>query len=98
MLSKIPKDAVDCLALGGGYGRGEGGVLHQGAAERPFNDYDLVLIHHYDEGIVRALLEAVHREATARCGIHVDVTPIHINRVKKLPQALTWYEFGKGHK
>ena len=37
---------IDCLALGGGYGRGEGGVRQINGEQRPYNDYDLVLIHH----------------------------------------------------
>ena len=35
---------LTALVLGGGYGRGEGGVLLVSGEERPYNDLDLILI------------------------------------------------------
>ena len=82
-----------CLALGGGYGRGDGGQTPEGT---PYNDYDLVLVH--DGG--RDLIADWCRWANAcgpRFGLHVDVTPIAAARLAVLPPALTWYELGHGH-
>ena len=90
---------IDCLALGGGYGRGEGGVREIGGEQRPYNDYDLVLIHHCpNQHKLEHILEKIHQQESARCGLHVDITPIHRDRVPHLPPALTWYEFGRGHR
>lgn len=99
VLARLPAIMLDALVLGGGYGRGEGGALGSDGAMRPYNDYDLVLVHHF--GSTRALgsaLDGIHLEQSAHCGIHVDVTPIHRKRIRRLPPALTWYEFGQGHR
>ena len=90
---------LDCLALGGGYGRGEGGTAVVDGEQRPYNDYDLVLIHHHQNmKELQGVLSQIHHEESERCGLHVDITPIHRNRVERLPQALTWYELGHGHR
>ncbi|HYE06770.1 MAG TPA: hypothetical protein VEL07_14730 [Planctomycetota bacterium] len=99
LLSLLPPTELDCLALGGGYGRGDGGVVATADGPRPYNDYDLVLIHHVrDRARLDAALAAVQRDEGARCGIHVDITPIARARVPRLPPALTWFEFGVGHR
>lgn len=87
------------LALGGGYGRGEGGTWRNAdGTVAPYNDYDLVVIHADDASAdVRAWI-ATHQSAwQARAGIHVDVEPVAISRVANLPAQLTWYELGQGH-
>ncbi len=99
LLAALPNDQLDCLVLGGGYGRGEGGVLLTPEGPRPYNDYDLDLIHHLADGARLAeVLREVQPHESARCGIHVDVNPTHRDRVARLPPALTWYELGVGHR
>ncbi len=100
LLDALPGKRLDALVLGGGYGRGEGGAYRtEGGPDRPYNDYDLVLVH--GERNATSLLpgvhtvEQTHRQAT---GLHVDVMPIHRARIPRLPPALTWYELGKGHR
>jgi hypothetical protein len=44
-------DALHALVLGGGYGRGEGGLLWHNGAWHPENDYDLFAILHAGESI-----------------------------------------------
>lgn len=87
------------LALGGGYGRGEGGTwLKADGTLAPYNDYDLVLIHANEAGAdVRAWISAHQPAWQAHAGIHVDVEPIAMGRVARMPNQLTWYEFGQGH-
>src|SRR5690242_3177119 len=36
----IPPHKLEALLLGGGYGRGEGGVLKTAAGDRPYNDLE----------------------------------------------------------
>jgi hypothetical protein len=38
-------DRIQALVLVGGFGRGEGTVIRDGGGFRPYNDYDLVVIH-----------------------------------------------------
>lgn len=98
VLARLPEAQLDCLVLGGGYGRGEGGVLETPDGPRPYNDYDIVLVHRMrDEARLRQALAEVHRVQSARCGIHVDVLPLRRDRLARLPPALTWYELAQGH-
>lgn len=94
---RLPQGLV-CLALGGGYGRGEGGIDRRQGDVRPYNDYDLVLIHRLPASVAAAACAAVAAEWSPRCFVHVDVTPLHARRIPRLPPALTWYELGQGHR
>lgn len=99
LLASLPKSELDVLALGGGYGRGEGGALFLNGEWAPYNDYDLVLVHRVrDASALEKTLQRIHVEHSKRCGIHVDITPIRRDHLCKLPLALTWYEFQKGHR
>jgi hypothetical protein len=40
----VPSGMLEAVVLGGGFGRGEGGVLRTGVSESPYNDYDLFAI------------------------------------------------------
>lgn len=40
----IPEHELEGLALGGGYGRGEGGVLTTTAGDRPYNDLEFYVL------------------------------------------------------
>lgn len=97
VLARVPCERVDCLVLGGGYGRGEGGVARTADGARPHNDYDVVLIHNDGRAVERSARN-LGEELSAACGIEVDVEPIRRARVPRLPPALTWFELGQGHR
>ncbi|NLE88242.1 MAG: hypothetical protein GX607_17810 [Myxococcales bacterium] len=107
LLSALPRRWLDCLVLGGGYGRGEGGAARtRDGREAPHNDYDLLLVHRAGPPAAggwtrpRALsqaLRAVEAKHARLTGLHVDILPVHRARVRRLPPALTWYELGRGH-
>ena len=88
-----------CLALGGGYGRGEGGVrILPDGRHTPHNDYDLVLIHDSaSRPAVTRWCRRIGQRCTAEFGLHVDITPLAEPALPLLPQSLTWYELGQGH-
>lgn len=93
-----PQDWV-ALILGGGYGRGEGGALRTAYGFRPYNDYDLVLIHRSRDPAqwTDRLRELEHNHGRL-CGIHVDVKPLTEASIPELPHTLTWYELQRGHR
>ena len=72
---------LEGVVLGGGYGRGEGGVaIGPDGAERPYNDLDFYVIADdsssaADLAEIGARLAPVSREWTARLGIDVDFSP-----------------------
>ncbi len=94
----VAPDAVDCLVLGGGYGRGEGGAFVRDGREHPYNDYDLVLVHHARGRGALAGLAELEKRHSLRTGVHVDILPLHRRALFALPRALTWYELGRGHR
>ncbi len=90
-------DEIVSLVLGGGYGRGEGGAFREGECFKPYNDYDLVLIHRVESSNLTNLLHKIHQVYSERFNIHVDITPIKHGSLGTLPHALTWYELYQGH-
>jgi hypothetical protein len=89
------------LALGGGYGRGEGGVVHVDGQERPYNDLDLFLVlassGSPSRGTARAL-EEISSGYAAELGIHVDFSrPFTVAEMRAWPATLMWNEFVAGH-
>lgn len=85
------------LALGGGYGRGEGGLVGTPEHYSLHNDLDLVLIHDLPHSDAHEWCTAAGAGLGPRLGIHVDITPLALSRIARLPPALTWYELGQGH-
>jgi hypothetical protein len=108
LLRSVPLEWLDCLVLGGGYGRGEGGAVErEDGSESPHNDYDLLLVHRAglkpptalaDRRALERALRSVESKHSQSTGLHVDILPVHRLRVPHLPPALTWYELGRGHR
>ncbi len=99
----IPPKNIKAIILGGGYGRGEGGILHENGEDFLFNDYDLFVItpnipRKLSKEIDRKLLK-VHKLLTKEIGIDVDFGPCKsVNFLKKAPFWLVYYELKYGHK
>ena len=88
--------ALWALVLGGGYGRGEGGVvIHQGQ-ERPYNDIDLFLLvrRRPPAGSLAPLSRAYHE----RLGVDVDFSrPYRQRDVAQWPSCQMFYDLVRGH-
>lgn len=90
------------LVLGGGYGKGEGGVCITADGERTFNDYDFFVITNniswklkkeYNEK-----LKKLHNKLTEKFGIDVDFAfPVNRSSIKKLPFTQMWGELKSAH-
>ena len=87
---------LQAVLLGGGYGRGEGGVIRVGRLEQPYNDLDLVIV-------VRSRRPRLRLEATRRCyeaelGIEVDFSrPVTVADIRRWPHWLMWFDLLHGH-
>jgi len=85
------------LVLGGGYGRGEGGVVKADGQERPYNDLDFTLIVHKTPVSTEAL-HAVSHHFEEVLGIDVDYSrPLTVSDVKNWPHWLMWHDLLHGH-
>jgi hypothetical protein len=103
VLDKVPKEEIKALILGGGYGRGEGGILLDNGEEKLYNDYDLFVITPNLNRIklkkIDRELKLVHKELTNQFGIDVDFGPCKpISYLSKAPFWLVFYELKYGHK
>src|SRR5688500_2462276 len=76
ILRAIPSRKVHALLLGGGYGRGEGGVLRTSGGDKPYNDLEFYVIHKgadlFAEKTYGAKIHHVAEELTAIIGIEVE--------------------------
>lgn len=87
------------LVLGGGYGRGEGGVDHRHGKELPYNDLDLVLVVHRRDRTLLERLEPLRRGFEQRLGIEVDIGRLLTPRdIRRLPHRLVWFDLLHGHR
>lgn len=102
VMDRVCISDISGLVLGGGYGRGEGGVYVVDGQERVYNDYDFFVIVPYRsrarrKKLMYALAE-VKAEMEPRCGIHVDFSPpIPLSSLPKLPYEVMFMELKEGH-
>ena len=100
VLSVIPENHLEAVVLGGGYGRGEGGVFIENGEEKLYNDYDMFVV--IKDGVkasdYQAKLHQLSGGLEQKCGIDVDFGPIKTpSELKKAPFWLFNYELKYGH-
>lgn len=102
VLPSVEKGNLLALVLGGGYGRGEGGVFVDNGEEKVYNDYDFfVIVSHCSFRRRRALmndLAEVKALMEPQCGIHVDFSPAMSHKsLANCPYELMFMEAREGH-
>ncbi len=86
------------LILGGGYGRGEGGVEIVAGGERPYNDLDLALVVKTPSAVPQAVLARISAVYARQLGIHVDYSrPLTVTAICNWPPLLVWHDLLNGH-
>ncbi len=86
------------LILGGGYGRGEGGVLITPEGEKPYNDLDFVLVIEKKQPDILEKLHSVSKKFEEELKIDVDFSrPLTIEDVRNFPHYLMWHDLLNGH-
>ena len=101
-LDAVGAENLTALVLGGGYGRGEGGVYLVDGEERPYNDYDFFVVvpftAHSRRRWVSQRLHALRHDLEPRCGIHVDFgPPMPVSKLADYPCELMFLEARRGH-
>jgi hypothetical protein len=94
---------IAAIILGGGYGRGEGGVVTvPDGTMRPYNDFDFFVITadcgYLTRRRINIALRALGHELTRQVGIDVDFSPVK-NRAELPRQQFTmmWQELKSAH-
>lgn len=91
-------DNLTALLLGGGYGRGEGGLVRRDGRELPYNDLDFTLIVADKSKVPQDRLGEISRKYHQKIGIHVDFSrPLTLEDVRRWPAWLMWYDLLQSH-
>ena len=92
-------DNLIALVLGGGYGRGEGGVLLVSGEERPYNDLDLILIVRRKGSVPWHKLGGVQHKYEPLLGIQIDFSrPLTVDDVRNWRETVMWSDLLQGHR
>ncbi|MDX2175665.1 MAG: hypothetical protein SF028_04255 [Candidatus Sumerlaeia bacterium] len=87
------------LVLGGGYARGEGGVVRVDGRELPYNDLDFTVIVRGSKRAAADALAEVSRKHHPIVGIDVDFSrPLTVDDVRRWPHWLMWTDLLAGHR
>jgi len=96
-------EGIAALVLGGGYGRGEGGVFESSDGQKKlYNDLDFFVIA---KNISPARIKKINRtlaslgeELSSEIGVDVDFGPAKsLKQLAKMPFTMMWQELREGH-
>jgi hypothetical protein len=92
----IPADRLEAVILGGGYGRGEGGVLRNGGADRPYNDLEFYVAV---KGIrYQRRLEVLGEILTHLADAEVEFKVTSLAQMAARPVTMFSYDLAAGHR
>jgi hypothetical protein len=98
----IPEAKLEAILLGGGYGRGEGGVLMTAYGDRPYNDLEFYICVRGNRVVsdwryARALHQLAHR-LSPLAGVEIEFKIISIAHLRRSPVTMFYYDLAMGHR
>src|SRR5580704_14328596 len=98
----IPSRRLQAVLLGGGYGRGEGGVMRTGEGERPYNDLEFYVClrgnRHLNERRHHLSLEVLGEILTPMAGAEIEFKIISLEELRRSRISMFSYDLLKGHR
>ena len=98
----IPRRKLDAILLGGGYGRGEGGVLRTATGARPYNDLEFYVClrgnRHLNERRFGRALHVLSEILTPQAGIEVEFKITSLRELSRQPVSMFSYDLVMGHR
>lgn len=98
----VPARRLEAVVLGGGYGRGEGGVRQTAQGDRPYNDVDFYIFVTGSRLLARrkydAALGRLCQELSADSGVHVEYKLDGLPHFLKEPVSMFSYDLVWGHR
>jgi hypothetical protein len=100
--SRVGRNRLEALVLGGGYGRGEGGVLTTNSSDQPFNDLEFYVFlqgnrlwqqHRYGPG-----LHHLAQSLSDEVGLTVELKIDSAERLRDDSVSMFSYDLLSGHK
>jgi hypothetical protein len=97
----VPPNRLDGLLLGGGYGRGEGGVLRTPQGDRPYNDMEFYLLIRgpvlLGEPALRPRLHEAGKRLAAAAELDIEFKIISLKKLRQSPTSMFYYDLVCGH-
>lgn len=98
----IPETKLQAILLGGGYGRGEGGVLRDSAGDWPYNDMEFYVIvegnRHLNETLYRRPLEVLGEILTHLADVEVEFKIASLAELRTQPVSMFSYDLFSGNR
>lgn len=98
----VPGRKLQAVALGGGYGRGEGGVLKSAQGDLPYNDLEFYVflrgIHFLNERKYRDNFHHLAEELSAEAGVEVEFKLTSAKKFQRNPSTMFFYDLTMGHR
>src|SRR5439155_16556693 len=98
----IPNAMLEGILLGGGYGRGEGGVLQTANGERPYNDLEFYVFLKgsalVSERKFQPLLHEQAHRLSQEAGIEIELRATSFRKLRRSPANMFYYDLVMGHR
>ncbi len=102
ILGLIPSGHLQAVILGGGYGRGEGGVLRELAGDRPYNDLEFYVAikgnRHLNELRYHRRLEVLGEILTHLADVEIEFKITSLEEIGAKPASMFAYDLAVGHR
>lgn len=98
----VPSHRLEGILLGGGYGRGEGGVLRSSDGDQPYNDLEFYVLLRgnavLNEWRHRAGLDELAHALSSSAGVEVEFKVISAAALRRNPVTMFSYDLICGHR
>ena len=98
----IPQNKLEALVLGGGYGRGQGGVLKTNSGDAPYNDLEFYVFLRgnrvLNERQYHEELGELGERLSGLAGLHVEFKVDSLGRLRRSPVSMFSYDLVSGHR
>ncbi|MHC1764735.1 MAG: hypothetical protein AB9869_10605 [Verrucomicrobiia bacterium] len=98
----VPASRLEGVLLGGGYGRGEGGVLGSSDGDEPYNDLEFyVFVRGNALFAERRYHDALHElgeRLSDQAGVEVEFKVLTLGRLRRSAPSMFYYDLAEGHR
>jgi len=98
----VPAAKLEGVLLGGGYGRGEGGVLKTAHGDRPYNDLEFYVFIRGNailaERKFRQPLHELGESLSPEAGLEVEFKVLTLDKLRRSAPSMFYYDLVAGHR
>ena len=100
--SLVPATQLEGIALGGGYGRGEGGMLRTPGGDQPYNDLEFFVFIRGNailaERKFRHPLHELGEQLSPEAGLEVEFKVLTLEKLRRSAPNMFYYDLVAGHR